>query len=194
MAYEKLVLHPLNSRAILHDPSTLVDGLLEKGLIGGSFDWDGEVHYAAGPRFRKLVLFKRTLERDLPEPHVSISETSEEPEFLGASHARPPRCPWCRGMFGDWRNQLRAWQKDRGRRYWTCTRCRRPVELERLDWDHTGGIARYSLDLWGIRQNAAVPADELLAFLEDATFERWRYFYYQLGTGAPRWIRPVAGL
>jgi hypothetical protein len=192
MAYEKLVLHPLNPRAILHDPAALVDGLREKGLVGAAFSWDGDIHYAAGPRFRELLLFRRPNESGV-DPHVSIVETSAEPLFLGAGHARPPRCPSCQWMLEDWRSQLRSWQRERQRGHWRCTRCGRLIEVERLDWDHTGGIARYSLDLWGIRHNAAVPSDELLEFLEAATREKWNYFYYLLGTVAPGGIQPSPG-
>jgi hypothetical protein len=186
MAYDKLVLHPMNPRAILHDPGLLLDALRAKGLIGSSFGWDGEVHYAAGPRFRQLVLVRRVREPDLPEPHVSVAETAEEPQFLGATHARAPRCPWCSGTFSDWKAQLRAWQREGHRGFWTCTRCRRAVEVHRLEWAHMGGIARYSLDLWGIRQNAAIPSPELVALLESVTFEKWNYLYYQLRTDTPR--------
>lgn len=182
MADDKLVLHPQNPWAILHDPALLLDALRSRGLIGGSFCWYGENHCATGPCFGDLVLFRRFAEPEGRELHISLSETAEEPAFLGATYAQPPRCPACRGNVSDWRAQLLAWRRENHRRTWTCPRCGRGVEVHRLDWTHTGGIARYSLDIWGIRQGAAIPSAELLALLERVTLEPWNYFYYRLGT------------
>jgi hypothetical protein len=194
MAYEKLVLHPQNPRAILHDPATLLDALRAKGLIRGSFGWNGENHYTPGPRYRELVLFRKFAEPAEGELHVSVSETAEEPAFLGASHAQPPHCPACRSPIRDWREQLLAWNRAGHPALWTCGRCRRRVAVRDLDWAHTGGIARYSLDLWGIGQGAAIPSAELLCLLEGLTIERWNYFYYRLGTelavGLPSRVQP----
>jgi hypothetical protein len=181
MACEKLVLHPRNAWAILHDPPFLIDALRTMGLIGASFGFDGEIHYAGGPRFRELVVFRRLPEPQGRELHVSLSETAEEPAFLGATQALPPRCRRCGRPLSDWRAQLAAWQRDGRRRPWSCSGCGRLVALHELDWDHTGGIARYSLEVWGIRQHAAVPSAELLAGLERLTLEKWDYFYYRLG-------------
>jgi hypothetical protein len=155
------------------------------GLIGASFGFDGEIHYAAGPRFRDLVVFGISPGPQGRELHVSVSETAEEPSFLGATHAQPPRCRRCRRTFADWRAQLAAWQREGRRHSWNCPGCGQAVGPHELDWDHTGGIARYSLDVWGIRQNAAVPSAELLAALERLTLEKWDYLYYRLG-GDPR--------
>ncbi len=185
MAYDKLVLHPQHPRAILHDPARLLDALRSKGLIGGSFGWHGENHYAAGPSFGELVRFRKTAQPHARELHVSLSETAEDPAFLGGSHARPPRCPACRGILSDWRVQLRVWRRDH-RRTWNCARCGGGVEVQELDWARTGGIARYSLDLWGIRHGAAAPSAELLALLERVTLEKWNYFYYRLGPDPTR--------
>jgi hypothetical protein len=183
MAYDKLVLHPLNPRAILHDPLLLMDALRSRGLIGGSFGCDGEVHYAPGPRFRELVRFRPPAEPRRGELHVSLSETSEEPAFLGATYAQPPLCRSCRGLFHDWRAQLASWRREMHRQRWTCPRCGRATEVRELDWGHTGGIARYSLDLWGVRRNEADPSAELLEVLKAVTLETWEYFYYRLSTG-----------
>ena len=189
MANDKLVLHPQDPWAILHDPALLLEALRSRGLIGGSFGWHGENHYAAGPRFGELVRFKRFAEPEGRELHVSLSETVEDPAFLGATSTQPPHCPACRGIFSDWRAQLLAWRREDHRRRWTCARCGKGVEVHQLDWAHTGGLARYSLDLWGIRQSAAIPSAELLSLLERVTLEEWNYFYHWLGTDPARRVQ-----
>lgn len=194
MPDEKLVLHPSNPWAILHDPSLLLNAVRAGGLIGGSVNWYGETHYAVGPRFHELVLFRRSALSDAAELHVSLSETSEEPEFLGSSHAQPPLCPRCRTFVSDWNAQLEAWRREGRRRLWSCSKCARGVDVGQLDWGHTGGVARYSLDLWGIRRAAAVPSAELLNLLERTTFEKWNYFYNRLGLGPVARAQPRARL
>jgi hypothetical protein len=191
MPYDKLVLHPQDPRAILQDPALLLDALRSRGLIGGPLVWHGESHYAAGPSFGELIQFrfKGFAKPAARELHVSLSETAEDPEFLGGSHVQTPRCPECRGIVTDWRAQLRAWRRDH-RRTWDCARCGRGVEVQKLDWAHTGGIARYSLDLWGIPPAVAVPSAELLALLRRLTLEEWNYFYYRLGTESTQSVLP----
>ena len=180
MPEEKLVLHPSNPWAILHDPSLLLDALRSAGLIGVSVPFYGEIHYAAGPRFHELVLFRKLAVAEAPQLHVSLSETAEAPEFLGASRTRPPLCPRCRSYVPDWMAQLQTWRHEGRHLPWNCSRCGRGADIQELDWAHTGGVARYSLELWGVPHGAAVPAPELLALLERATLERWSYFYYRL--------------
>jgi hypothetical protein len=192
MTCEKLVLHPLNPRAILHDPLRLLDALRSGGLIGSSFGRDGEVHYSPGPRFRALVRFRTPAEPAGRELHVSLSETSEEPAFLGTTSAPPPLCRACRAFLHDWRAQLASWRRETHRRAWTCPRCGRATEVHELDWGQTSGIARYSLDIWGIRRHEADPSPELLELLRKATLETWRYFYYRLSTGPTAAARSTA--
>jgi hypothetical protein len=190
MAYDKLVLHPQDPRAILQDPAHLLDALRSRGLIGGPLVWNGESHYAPGARFEELIQFrfKGFAKPEARELHVSLSETAEDPEFLGGSNAQTPHCPECRGIVSDWKVQLRTWRRDH-RGTWDCARCGRGVEVENLDWAHTGGIARYSVDLWGIPPAVAVPSVELLAFLQRTTLQEWSYFYYRLGTDSTRSVR-----
>ncbi len=194
MPDEKLVLHPSNPWAILHDPSLLLDALRSGGLIGGSVPWYGEIHYAMGPRFHELVLFKKLAPSDVSQVHVSLSETAESPEFLGASQTRPPLCPRCRAFVPDWMAQLQALRHEGRRRPWSCSRCGQGADIGELDWAHTGGVARYSLDLWGIHHGAAVPSPELLNLLERTTLERWNYFYYRLGLDSAGRAQPRARL
>jgi hypothetical protein len=177
----KMVLHPVDPWAILQDPSFLLDKLRELGLIGSSFNYLGELHHKEGPRFRELVAFKAPggpgRERDF---HVALLETTADATFLGAANARAPQCPVCRSPFADWRTQLVEWQRDRHGYGWACRKCARMLEIQQLDWLGTGGVARYSLDIWGIHEGEALPSSELLRFLHRQTFKDWTYFYYRL--------------
>jgi hypothetical protein len=180
VADNKLVLHPRNPRAILQDPALLVESLRRVGLIGFGFSHEGEVHYKAGPRFAELIAFKEVPPGAGPAAcHVSLMETAVEPTFLGAGGAQPPLCPACQAPLADWKTQLLTWRAEHQRYLWICPKCRGKAPVERLDWGTTGGVARYSVDAWGISENQAVPSEELLVFLQQETFEDWRYFYYR---------------
>ena len=178
MPDDKLVLHPVNARAILQDPAQLVDGLRKAGLVGAGFSHVGELHYRSGPRFNELVCF-RSGTPAAGTCHVSIMETTERPTFLGASNAQPPECPRCRTKIADWRRQLTEWQNEGQRNPWSCPGCAARIAVKDLVWGTTGGIARYSVDLWNVAPEQAAPSPELLALLERETLETWRYFYYR---------------
>jgi hypothetical protein len=179
VADEKLVLHPTSLRAILQDPPALLDALRAAGFIGGGFSHEGDLHYRAGPRFTDFLAFRAGLEGGTAAHHVSVQETTPEPVFLGAANAQPPACPDCQAPLGDWKAQLLAWQTAKGPYRWSCGKCGKKMEVQDLVWGSTGGIARYSLDVWGIPEGDAVPSPELLALLERETFEAWRHFYYR---------------
>lgn len=183
MPDNKLVLHPVNPWAILQDPGRLLEALRGAGLVGASFNHLGEPHYKTGPRFRELVVLK-AVERPAagPEPpyHVSLLETTADAAFLGAANTQAPLCPACGHRFSAWRDEIIAWQRDTHGHRWPCPGCGAKLQAHQLDWARTGGVARYSLDLWGIREGEAEPSEELLGILERETEESWTYFYYRL--------------
>ena len=180
MADHKLVLHPVNPRAILQDPALLLASLRRIGLMGAAFSHLGDLHYKPGPRFRELIVFKTPLSTSDPAAcHLSLLETAADPTFLGAGNAQPPLCPACQGPLSDWKAQLLTWQAEHQRYLWSCPKCKGKAPVERLDWGATGGVARYSVDVWGIPEKQAAPSEELLGFLQQETFEAWRYFYYR---------------
>ncbi|HLA78898.1 MAG TPA: hypothetical protein VJU18_15070 [Vicinamibacteria bacterium] len=183
MADNKLVLHPVNPRAILQDPALLLDALRGVGLIGAGFSHLGELHYKAGPRFRELIVFGEVPPApgaSDPGPcHVFLAETTAAPTFLGAANAQPPHCPACQAPLSDWKAQLLTWQAENERYLWSCSKCKGKTPVERLEWGSTGGVGRYSLDVWGVAEGQASPSQEVLAFLQQETFEAWRHFYYR---------------
>jgi hypothetical protein len=182
VADNKIVLHPIDPWSILQDPFLLLDVLREKGLIGTAFSHYGEVHYTAGPRFRELVAFKTPPPPPGPEPahHVSVLETMTDASFLGGVNVQLPQCPHCRARFADWRARLPEWQAARHRYAWVCRKCGRSLRIEQLDWMRTGGVARYALDLWGVREGEGEPTAELLEVLQGVVAEPWTWFYYRL--------------
>jgi hypothetical protein len=184
MSDNKLILHPSNPWAILQDPPQLVEALRSLGFVGAGFNYYGDLHYRPGPRFRELIIFRDPETASGPGPsdehHVGLVETTARPTFLGAVNAQGPVCPTCQARVANWKEQLVLWQTERKPYVWHCPKCSQALALERLEWGATGGLARYSMEVCGVREGAAEPSPELLSFLQSETLERWRYFYYRL--------------
>jgi len=179
MADSKLVLHPVDAWAILQDPGELQRALGRLGLIAAGFSHLGDVHYRTGSRFAELVVFGSGAPPSGPGAcHVSIQETTERPAYLGASNALPPKCPACHTAYADWKQQLIEWSAAPQRYGWVCGRCGKRSPTAQLEWGDTGGLARYSVEVWNVGPRQATPSAELMAYLEAETFTRWRYFYY----------------
>jgi hypothetical protein len=180
MADHKLVLHPQNPRAILQDPPELLESLRQLRLIGPSFNHLGELHHRAGPRFLDLVLFKEGVTPPEGEDacHVGLSETTEDPIFLGGGNAQAPSCPGCGHRFDRWREKLQEWRIAQ-EVSWVCSSCGRQRKAHELDWGRRGGFARYALDVWNVKGDEAVPSAELLELLRVISYEDWTYFYYR---------------
>jgi hypothetical protein len=179
----KLVLHPENPTSILQDPPELLESLRQLRLIGASFNHLGELHHKAGPRFAELVVFKAgaappPARGDEVTHHVALTETTENPVFLGGANARAPVCPGCQAPFDGWRERLQEWQTAPDEP-WTCARCGRRRRAHELDWARRGGFARYALDIWNIREDEAVPSPELLELLRVMTYDQFTWFYYR---------------
>ena len=180
MPDHKLVLHPENPRAILQDPPGLLESLRQLRLIGPSFGHLGELHHRAGPRFLELVLFEEGVTPPTGEDacHVVLSETTEDPIFLGGGNAHAPSCPGCGHRHDGWRNRLQEWRLA-PEKPWVCGSCGRQRKAHELDWGRRGGFARYALDVWNVREDEAIPSPELLELLRVVTYQDWTWFYYR---------------
>jgi hypothetical protein len=173
----------MNPWAILQDPPQLVESLRALRFLAAAFNHYGDLHYRPGPRFLELLVFRAPEAAAPAGPdghHVGVVETTATPTFLGAANAQGPVCPSCDTRLANWKDQLLLWRTERRPYTWSCPKCGQALAMERLEWGTTGGIARYSLEVCGVPEGAAVPAPELLTFLQEQTLERWRYFYYRL--------------
>jgi hypothetical protein len=179
MAESKIVLHPVNPWAILQDAPGLLESLRRIGLIGPVFSHIGEIHYRAGIRFTDLVTFRQDVAPEPASRHFSLLETTDEPAFLGAGNAHAPGCSGCGAKLTNWTDQLLEWHQARQRYSWSCGGCGKKMPVQELAWGATGGIARYSVDIWNVGEGEAVPSAALISHLETLTFEPWRYFYYR---------------
>lgn len=193
MGIHKLLLHPADP---WHEPvvtQTLLDRLGAIGLVGQAFSLEGRRHYYAGERFLELIVFlgcspQVTLKPpdDAGEPgtgswargfcHVTFRESGEA-DFVAGSGVLVPRCPRCRRREEAWREAVDEWGCDKVSYRWRCGGCGLQARLHELDWRQSAGFGRFFVEIWGIHNAEAVPAEPLLVALHEATGGAWRYFY-----------------
>ena len=81
-------------------------------------------------------------------------------------------CPACRKDVQDWQQQL-----DAGRDQWACGSCGETVTLETLNWRQCAGYSRWFVEIWHVYPHEAVPAEALIARLEELAGGRCDFFY-----------------
>ena len=189
-----LVLHPADPEATPRAVGALVAALQATGLAGAAFACAAQTRYLPGPRYLELVTFLGCSPFVQLEPpdgvadpcqaldrfcHLSISDTGAQPRLRRTPTAPAPRCPSCRRPVEDWASLVADGALGVATAPWTCPGCGRASRVHTLDWRQAAGLARVFVSLWGVHPGEAVPGDELLVALSDATSGPWRWFYEQ---------------
>lgn len=172
-------------------PETLRERLAAMALIGSPFQFQGRQYYLPGERFLELVVFlgcSPVIELERQDDaggdprmdafcHIHLPDPSPQPEFELGDAAAAPRCPHCRASIQEWKHLLPQWQAQPVDELWQCPACDRPASAARINWRQAAAVRRSRVELGGIHPYEAVPADELLAGLEQTGSQRWKYYY-----------------
>lgn len=183
----KLVLHPQAHEFILADPARLRRELQAGGLLGAEYLAGGAAAYLAGPRFLEWIMFVGCAPAVRIDPpaageavvnfyYLELPPAGAKTQFLGGNAARTPRCPHCRHLIGFWREALADWQGGAVYRL-QCGGCGRFLRLDQLHWRNCAAFATAALNVCGVFEGEAVPAQALLNLLEQASGAAWSYFY-----------------
>ncbi|HUS13903.1 MAG TPA: hypothetical protein VM536_02695 [Chloroflexia bacterium] len=190
-----LQLYPRDPGVAPQDLSTLVCALRTIAFIGTAIDYCGAVHYDPGAQFPHLIRFAAWHTVVLLEPHegrlveagrrdsaqlchIGMGKIFPEAEFLGMGNTRTPRCPDCNRTVSNWPVAMDSWYASKPTYRWQCPGCGRQSAPAAWDWRKTAAIARFSIEVWGIRHGEARPAPTLLRFLAEQTASPWDYFYW----------------
>jgi hypothetical protein len=194
MDAHKLLLHPADPEAPEPDPAAVLKALRQGGLVGEEFSLGGRRHYYAGERFLEQIVFLGCAPHVALEPppdagepgtegwgwsfcHVTLVR-SPDVDFVGGDNILAPRCPRCRQTIDDWHAVVGVWRSNRTGHRCRCPGCGGESRAHELDWRQSAGFGRSFIEVWGIHNAEAVPAESLLSALQDATGAEWRYFYY----------------
>ncbi len=187
MTVNQLILHPAELDRQPANPVALRARLEALGLLGAPLAFEGREHYRPGERFLELVTFLGCSPVvALGEPgatgdefaHLQLDGPYPEPQFIAGSNVKSPRCPGCGYRLETWQGEVAAWQAD-PHHTWRCPMCGKVYAPPRLRWRQCAGFGRYFVRIWGVFEGEAVPSDELLATLADATGFDWQHFYYR---------------
>ena len=191
VTWYRLILHPAEPSGPVPEPGALAPVLAQVGLLGPSFSYQGRAYFVPGERFLDLVVFlgcspvialecQRDAEGEVHMArfcHVHLPAQRVAPYLHIGDPAAAPRCPHCRVPIRDWREWLPGWQARPLEGNWRCPACGQAASAAQIDWRQAAAVVRSGIELGGIHPYEAVPADELMAALEQATGRSWRYYY-----------------
>lgn len=180
---KSLVLHPLDCNE-QPDLKLLTDILQNLKFIESPLDGTPD-SYLVGDYFLQLIIFlgcSPSVELAPSEEgksfcHVGFIQPENPPQLIISKHTNNPRCPSCRKEMADTKNIIEQWQKDKSVQ-WSCSGCDFNGATKNLNWRHSAGVASFFIEVNNIFPNEAVPSDELMSALQEATNGEWRYFYF----------------
>ena len=181
----KLVLYPVNTDYMPENWMNIKLSLAQAGFIGKSISLENESYYV-GDNFLKLITFLGCSPYIQIEPEegasdsfccIVLSDLSNEICFRFLARDVTARCPKCRKNLDSWQNWLNQWKESSGSFVVECEHCSSRLSLFDLNWRHSAAFARCFIDIWNIYPQEAIPTEELLQKLSEATGEDWDYFF-----------------
>lgn len=173
----KLVLHPAVADYV-PESDTLLPGVLKQhGITGDSFSHQGISGHLVGEDFLKHIIFLGCSPSVALSPgdgdnfcFIHINGPHQAIQFIQGDVALQPRCPVCREPVSLWQQHLHADN-------YQCEKCAATTQVMALDWRREAGFGKLFIDIYGIFPQEAVPSEQLLSALEEATSAQWTYFY-----------------
>jgi len=181
----KLVLHPVSTDYASESWINIKQGLYQARFIGKSISSENE-SYLVGDNFLQLITFLGC------SPHIEIvpeeenndsycrivlSELNNKIHFRFLARDVIARCPKCRKKLDSWSDWLNQWKESSSAVFVKCEHCDSRLSLFDLNWRHSAAFARCFIDIWNIYPQEAIPTEELLSILFEATGEEWDYFF-----------------
>lgn len=179
-----LILRP-ERHDVAPDAKAIASALTDLKMVATPFDFDGSWHWKAGEQFVDLVTFlgcSPVVATDGPGAngeycHVGLNGPHEEAIFLAGANVKPPRCPGCNYRIEGWEAVVDAWRANPTENLWRCPLCGREYRVPDLRWRRSAGFGRLFIEVWGVFESEAVPAERLLSTLAEVTGTAWDYFY-----------------
>ena len=197
MNISKLIFSPKSTENTF-DSKSLLNTLVESQFV--ITEAQDTNHYLPGERFLSLITFlgcspNINLFPVAGENHcfISFMEPTEFPSCVGYTKTANPKCPNCTKRIADWK--IPDWQLPRRTlpgeilpgeilpgeilpgKLCTCDKCQVQTPYTELNWKHECGFARCGFVVNHIYPHEALPTDQLLDLLKQATGFEWDYSY-----------------
>jgi hypothetical protein len=194
MSSTSLRLYPAIPDAAPDNVADFFAALPTVGLIDPAIVYAGHGPYSPGRRFHELIAFRTShtviqlavVDDQVQELgpvdsrgrcRVAFSAVLPEQAFLGMGNTRPPQCATCGCKIAKGQQAMDSWFADKSRYRWRCPVCAHETGPAAWDWRHSAAVARFTLDIHGIRYGEAYPSAEFLRFLEHYLGSTWGYFF-----------------
>ncbi len=177
MPIAKLIFFPANTDQPVNN-TILLDTLIQQQFIIATAY--AENHFLPGDNFLSLLTFlgcspNINLSPEEGEDHCSISliPSSETIEYLGRTPTIHPKCPLCKKRIANWKTE--SWKSTGS--ICICDKCQTPTPYADLNWKHECGFARGGFIVSHIYPHEALPTEQLLSRLKQATHFDCDYCY-----------------
>jgi len=181
----KLILYPVSTDYVPKSWVNIKLSLNQAGFIGKSISSINESYYV-GDNFLQLITFLGCSPHIQIEPEddnndsycrIVLSELNDNIDFRFLARDVIARCPKCRKKLDSWSDWLNQWKESSSAVFVRCEHCDSALSLFDLNWRHNAGFASCFIDIWNIYPQEAIPTEELLSILSEATGEEWDYFF-----------------
>jgi hypothetical protein len=108
--------------------------------------------------------------------HIRISQFSSA-HFYHGQLTKLPSCSNCKKPLSSLKKKLEDQETAGFEGRWHCEQCDAAGDIKALNWRKTAGYGSFSIEIWSVYPNEAVPSDFLLGTVEKVTSQKWRYIY-----------------
>jgi len=180
----QLHLFPVNPKlTITHNE--LVNLLTKIGFMGETEKKSkGKSRYLSGERFLSHLCFlgcspdvEFLPNGDAPYIYIEIPEATRTPQFISGINVKVPRCSACKKELSQLPHSL---SKSSSIQETKCQHCGVELAIKPLNWRKTAYTSSSSIIIHNIYESEAVPDDQLLIPLEQATGSEWKYAYIRV--------------
>jgi len=133
-------------------------------------------YFLAGKQFSQLIMFMGCAPKIVLEPSkediqdanfvaIHLFESFQQGKFYPGKLPFNFRCPSCQQN-----QEINVAEM-------TCTVCHHQFDSAKQNWRQKAGYSQLFIEVMGIFESEAIPADKLLKGLENLTGIKWLYFY-----------------
>lgn len=182
----RLVLSPCEPHYAPGSWNAVREALLEAQIIDAPISKDEDNLFLIGEKFLQYITFlgcSPHIELVPPKDgsldfcHIQLNPIYATPVFRHATNNVFARCPQCGKRIQAWQQAVSQWRNNPQSQQLVCEKCHAKVSLYQLSWRHTAAFARLFIDIFSIYPQEAIPTEQLMQVLENATDKKWDYFY-----------------
>lgn len=182
----RMILFPCEAHYAPESWAILAGALQETEIIGSSFGEHQDYRFLVGDKFLQYVTFlgcsphielQPPADGSLNFCHFQFSQFKQNPIFRHASNNVFARCPQCGKRIATWQHPVSQWRENPQCFMFACEKCHAEISLYQLSWRHTAAVARVFIDIFSIYPQEAIPTDQFMRVMQNATGEKWDYFY-----------------